>query len=110
MACYRAGQFERAIECAEESNSRPWGNQLTRTQNWLLMAIVNQRLGRLDEAQRWYTRAKRVITEATSNGSSSNIFPVDWISMHVLRREAEELFQKENINGITEVVPTNASD
>jgi hypothetical protein len=90
LAHYRASQFAEAIRRLEESNSRYWDGQGP-VQNQLVLALVHHRLGHaaqsralLDEVERSWNGI-----EAAKTDGAVAVFPTDWLSLQLLRREAE---------------------
>ncbi len=93
LACYRAGQFERAIDHLERSSKGVWRAQAA---NWLVLAMTQQRLGRADEARKWFDRAVQWMDGNREAGRDSisalqSIHPHDALACMVLRREAEAM-------------------
>jgi len=95
LAYYRVGQFELAIQLAEQSNSQDW-YELADAMNWLVLAMAHQRLNHPDEARVWYEKSERLVVEGIANGTARAMWPGDWITLHLLRREAKELLQVAN--------------
>jgi len=90
LAHYRASQFALAIRRLEESNAEPWDGQGP-VQNELVLAMAHHRLGHaaqsralLDKVERWW----KGIEAAKTDGAVA-VFPTDWLSLQLLRREAE---------------------
>jgi len=95
-AQYRAGQDAEAIKLLEESiRVHPaWAGH---GQNYVMLAMACQRLGRKDEARKWLAQAKAWLDEANQaldddefGFSTSNYWP-NWLSVLVLLPEAEKI-------------------
>jgi tetratricopeptide (TPR) repeat protein len=85
LAHYRAGQFDQAIEHLHKSIEGKWNANVA---NWLALAMAYQRLGRADEARKWFDQAARWMENPESLQS---IHGHDSLFCQVLRREAETL-------------------
>jgi tetratricopeptide (TPR) repeat protein len=83
----RAGRYEEAAAQLNRSLKvePPWQRGL----NWLALALVNQRLGRHEQAKADLEKADRWFAELRQKGSW--LHPCDLLEFHVLRREAEGL-------------------
>jgi WD40 repeat protein/serine/threonine protein kinase len=106
LAHYRAGQFDLAIQSAEESlKAVPrWGGTLL---NWLLLAMAHERLGHQDEVRRWTKKVaqwrERVAVGRIANPSYEGQqeeapcppeMPLpDWLEYQVLSRESAGLLK-----------------
>jgi tetratricopeptide (TPR) repeat protein len=97
LACYRAGEHRKAVEWLNKGLKEDpfWEG---RVQNWLVLAMAEQRLGHAEEARKWLARAEQWINEKTRNqaGSGTRFAPTgwhwrDWAGIQRLRREAEAL-------------------
>src|SRR5262249_15076392 len=66
LACYRAGQHDRAIEQLRLSIA---GNWRASAANWLVLAMAHQRLGQTDEARKWFDRAVNWMENTPGEGS-----------------------------------------
>jgi tetratricopeptide (TPR) repeat protein len=55
-ACYRVGDWKGAVAALEKALSLPSGGD---SSDWFFLAMANQRLGREQEARKWFTRATR---------------------------------------------------
>ena len=66
-ANYRAGQYERAVECLEESNVR-WGSQRT-AHNPFILAMAYHRLGQQEKSRECYGIGIEVLRSRTPPGS-----------------------------------------
>jgi tetratricopeptide (TPR) repeat protein/serine/threonine protein kinase len=96
-AHYRAGQFDQAIRrCLKSLQVDPsWQGKVL---NWLLLAMAEQRLGRLKEAQEWLNQAAQWRDRFPQNKEKTVVCPADlpvtdWLEFHVLFREARALVQ-----------------
>jgi serine/threonine protein kinase/tetratricopeptide (TPR) repeat protein len=92
LAHYRAGHFELAIENLRESNKRVW-DTTAKSQNWLVLAMCQFQLGKIEEANQCLATAENIIAEALpeKTGEPVDVDPPDWIPIQVLLREAESL-------------------
>jgi tetratricopeptide (TPR) repeat protein len=96
---YRAGRFEQAVPCFEQSlqaDPRPGRAVL----NWLWLALAKQRLGEAEEARRWLNKAQAWLDQYRDGmpARAEEEFGLhlhNWLEAHVLRREAEALIQSE---------------
>ena len=93
LAQYRARDFDKATEQLHQSIERDWDANAA---NWLVLAMVHQRLGRIDEARKCYNTAVGWINGSLeSPGDSPDalrlLHPHDALACLVLRREAETL-------------------
>jgi hypothetical protein len=63
--------------------------------NWLWLALVNQRLGKLEEAHRWLAQATAWLDRYGEMPSRAEeelgLHLHNWLEAHVLRSEAEAL-------------------
>lgn len=95
-AHYRAGQNEEAVQFLKRSlESHPrWKG---RGQNYVMLALACQKLGRLDEARSWLTQTRNWLDEMRQTlgkedfDVSASPYVTDWLSGEVLFREAEAL-------------------
>jgi tetratricopeptide (TPR) repeat protein len=85
LALYRAGRYSEAIERLEESDAA-WSDIHGKTQNRVVLAMGQARLGALAKAQEQLTRANALIPR-----SGIDMLATDWIGIQLLRREAEVL-------------------
>jgi serine/threonine-protein kinase len=98
LAYYRAGLYERAIECLEKSlNDHP--NWKSNTSNMFLLAMAHQRLRHDADSWQWLDRARQASPPHTGPElERPNDFTplgrewLEWIGLQLLQREAEELF------------------
>ena len=65
--------------------------------NHLGLALAYHRLGKADDAQKWWAKAKHWMDEephqpAKEWGTSFPLHPHDWLALLLLRREAEQCF------------------
>jgi tetratricopeptide (TPR) repeat protein len=92
LAHYRAGHFAEAIRLLEESNSGVWDpTRQGPVQNQLVLAMAHHRLGHaaqsralLDEVERWWKGIEAAMTDG-----AVTVCPTDWLSLQLLRSEAE---------------------
>jgi serine/threonine protein kinase/tetratricopeptide (TPR) repeat protein len=100
-AHYRAGHFKEAIRCfREQKKAHPdWPGQCM---NNSFLALANYRLGQTDEARQWLDKSDQWLEQANrqlaleqggfpAKLSRASIYPADWLTVQVLRREAETL-------------------
>jgi WD40 repeat protein/tetratricopeptide (TPR) repeat protein len=97
-ALYRAGRFEEAIKRLGELITSPSGKQETGpsgAQIRLVLAMAHHRMGNatkahalLDEVVRWWNNI-----EAGKTDGAVSLPPPEWLSLQVLRREAEALIR-----------------
>ena len=98
VAQYRARQFEAAEQSCRQSLKLAWGGHVL---NWLVLAMVHQRLGHDDQARQWLNKAVQWIDQAAPRQPSGTrpILPVpswtDRLEVLLLRREAEALLGRE---------------
>jgi serine/threonine protein kinase/tetratricopeptide (TPR) repeat protein len=85
LAYYRAGQFDEAIEQLNKSIDGKWNANAA---NWLVLAMVQHRLGHGNEARKWFDQAARWMENPDALRS---IDRRDSLACQVLRREAETL-------------------
>ncbi len=96
LAHYRAGDEEQAIQRAEESlRAHPaWAG---RGQNYVLLALACQRLGRSDEARDWLAKAQTSFDELSQSvggakhGFAASSYLGDWLALLMLLPEAEAM-------------------
>jgi tetratricopeptide (TPR) repeat protein len=100
LALYRAGQFVAADARLRASLDRDPGWD-SHALNWLVLAMVHQRLGRPDEARRWLERAESWVTARLRGrpGGVDRAIPDGWhwrdgIVLHLLLREARALVRE----------------
>jgi hypothetical protein len=93
LGYYRAGRFDKAAECLEGLlNGRPDGDH--DVANWLLKAMVEQRLGHDGNAQKWLDKANQVIERAAATSAPlPPTFWRHWLMIQFLQREAEALLR-----------------
>jgi tetratricopeptide (TPR) repeat protein len=95
-AHYRAGHNEEAVQFLKRSlESHPrWKG---RGQNYVMLALACEKLGRLDEARGWLVQTERWLDEMRRTlgnedfDVSASAYVTDWLSVEVLFREAEAL-------------------
>jgi WD40 repeat protein/Flp pilus assembly protein TadD len=90
-ALYRAGRFDEAARQLEEA-VRVHGHE-GNPEDWLFLALVNQRLDKPAEARRWLTKAARWLDKkAAARKSPDVIDPLPWdryLELRLLLGEAE---------------------
>jgi serine/threonine protein kinase/Flp pilus assembly protein TadD len=92
---YRAGRFQEALPLLEQS-LRVEGLPGRAVLNWLWLALAHQRLGKMDEARRWLSKAQAWLDQfgdGMPNRAEEELglHFHNWLEAHVLRREAEAL-------------------
>ena len=95
LAYYRSGEWEQAIPVLNET-LRIWqyGRQpVEKRQAELVLAMCEFHLGQTDQARRRLKACCELIDQAIpyTVDDPFAVFPPNWISLHVLRREAETL-------------------
>jgi serine/threonine protein kinase/WD40 repeat protein/tetratricopeptide (TPR) repeat protein len=101
LAHYRAGQFADALEQAEKSldDDKSWGAQVV---NWLLLAMIHEKLEHHQAAQQWLTKAKKWLDQTRAKATPPETFrlPVpswcDALEIELLRREAQALLKRDD--------------
>jgi tetratricopeptide (TPR) repeat protein len=92
LAQYRAGQNEAAIENLQKATALGWGDGAAL--DWFVQAMIHDRLGHKEEANRCVEKAKELIKMAQPSGGDNVAIPCpDWIELNVLMREAEKVLQ-----------------
>ena len=111
LAKYRAGQFAEAIEFLMESNDGGWSD-FEKSQNWLVIAMGQFRLGREKEAVDSLNQGKTLII-ADGPQNSHTTMPIDtaheWVSILVLLRKATALIEGKPLT-IDELVTDSANN
>jgi hypothetical protein len=101
LACYRAGQNEKAVEWSKKGleEDPDWDGRVF---HWLVLATAHHRLGRADEAGQWFAKAEQWISEKTRDqpGKRERFAPPgwfwrNWLMVQMFRREAEEVLKKQ---------------
>jgi eukaryotic-like serine/threonine-protein kinase len=95
-AHYRAGHFAQAIKWLEESNaafSAYTSGDHFQLQNRFVLAMAQKRSGRAAQARAMLAEAQRLWQriEAARTAAAVSLPTVDWLPMHILRREAESV-------------------
>jgi tetratricopeptide (TPR) repeat protein len=107
LAHYRNGEFERAIERAEESNRGDWRGS-AKALNRVVLAAAHSRLGHVAEARESLRQAHELVGRASAEQLPGVEWPAmaspDFVEFELLRREAEEL-----INPISNEKPDKKS-
>jgi hypothetical protein len=110
LAQYRARQDEAAIENLKMVSK---GIGPGRTSNWLVLAIIHDRLGHKAEARRCITEATEFMRAAgpVPKGSAceAQIPCLDWIELNVLSREADKLLGTATFARESSAPPKDAS-
>jgi Flp pilus assembly protein TadD len=95
IICFRAGQFGEAERSLRESMKvdPTWKAQ---ADNWLLLAMTCRKLGRADEARRWFNKAVNWIDRTTQRmtlelATGLPMDADDWMACQLLRREATKM-------------------
>jgi len=93
---YRAGRYEDAVKAFQKSINEDPG-WIAHTLDHLGLALAYHRLGKADEARKWWGLAKHWLDEnpkpvPTPWLSTPPMHPQDWICCQLLRREAEACF------------------
>jgi tetratricopeptide (TPR) repeat protein len=96
---YRAGRFQEAVPLFEQSlraDAQP-GRAIL---NWLWLALADQRLGKVEEARRWLSKAQTWLDQyrdGMPNRAEEDLalHLHNWLEAHILRREAEALLGTE---------------
>ncbi len=99
LACYRAGQFDRAIAQATLAVGNP--NGTARILGWHVLAMAHHRLGHTAEARRWLAQARAFWHQESpldADCGALSVLPTsslhwqehwhDWPTFHVLFHEA----------------------
>ena len=94
---YRARDFQKAADLLMQSldaDTRPGVAVVT----WLWLALVNQRLGKTEEARDWLGKAQRWLDQYPDGmpdrpEAETGAHLHNWLEAHVLRREAEDLLK-----------------
>jgi hypothetical protein len=94
LAQYRAGHDEAAIKNLQIVSS---GLSQGCTSDWLVLAMIHDRLGHKSEARRCIEQATEFMTGAGPDPNApdceARIPCLDWIELNVLSREAEKLLE-----------------
>jgi serine/threonine protein kinase/WD40 repeat protein/Flp pilus assembly protein TadD len=116
-ALYRAGRFDEAVKRLTEATELNPGQYRTNMLcTWFFLAMAHQRLGHTAEARRWLDKAVQGTEEALKLSTeppgkhiqpNRALLPPHWnqkLTLQLLRREAEELFQP--TKGVWNLRPT----
>ncbi|MEX2137785.1 MAG: serine/threonine-protein kinase [Pirellulales bacterium] len=101
-AQYRAGDYAQAAKRAEES-LKVHPTWIGRGQNFAVLALVCQRLGRHDDARKWLAETKAWLHETnramarTEFGYAASNYLGDWLSAQILLQEAETLIRAQEV-------------
>ena len=94
-ACFRAGQFDRAVRYCRQSVEECPGWTATML-NWPVLALAYKRLGNVQESRKWLSQAQDLVDRngrGRLNHNSLLIDPfetvVSWLELMVWLREAE---------------------
>ena len=94
LAHYRNGEFDRAIQRAEESNAGYWYGG-AKALNWLVLAMAHSRRGYAAEARKALKQAPELAGRPSPalhpGGKWPDMAPPELAAFELLRREAEEL-------------------
>ena len=94
LAQYRAGLYQQALQSLQKSNSLDW-RQLSKAQNWLVLAMTYRRFGDEELAVAAWQKAEGILTTDGPKRFKIDMPAPDWIALHLLRREAEALFDQD---------------
>jgi hypothetical protein len=91
---YRAGRFDAALQRLNEATALAGSEDTPR--DWLLLALTQQRLGRVETARQWLGKATRWIEQAADDRAqeASAAASLSWeqrLEIELLYQEAEEL-------------------
>jgi tetratricopeptide (TPR) repeat protein len=98
---YRVGQYQEALKRLTEAQAayRPDDQKVTAlAYNWLFLAMAYQRLGQVEEAQKWHDKASQWIDQEMQKSkepAAANL--LSWnrrLTLQLLRREAGELLKQ----------------
>ncbi len=98
-AQYRAGHDEEAVSCIKDSE-KCYPTWKGRGQNYVILALACQRLGRPDEANQWLAKTKEWLDEMNRTVGKSDFdvsqtaYSTDWLTVLILLPEAERLLVK----------------
>jgi WD40 repeat protein len=92
-AHYRAGRYGQALRTLQEAEKADWFGYPT-VINWLLRALVHQRLGQTEEARKWLDKAVTWLDQATQTtpkeqAEALHLELPDLMACRLLRREAQ---------------------
>ena len=93
LVFYREGNYESAQEASKASMQ---ANQSKFVEDWLLMAMIEAKLGRLDAARQWYHRYEAWLKDASPSGGihAMNTSLWEWrIAVDILSEEARQLLE-----------------
>ena len=95
VALYRAGSFEKALEqCEQAIKIEPgWRGKVV---NWLLLAMIHEKLGNPKEAREWMDKSAKWIDQAAKTSPNGDVdLPVhswnDRLEIQLLYREAKAM-------------------
>ncbi len=95
LAYYRAGQLPQATATLQDAASRwKYGKQpVEKQQIDLVLAMCEYHMGQTDQANQRLQKACEMIDQAIAYTAEDPfaVYPSNWITLHLLRREAEEL-------------------
>jgi serine/threonine protein kinase/Flp pilus assembly protein TadD len=97
IAQFRGGEHEQAIQRLEES-LQVHPTWVGRGQNYVVLALACQRLGRHEEAGNWLRQARTWLEETNQAmarnkfGYAASSYLIDWLDTQILLREAERAF------------------
>src|SRR5262249_23514519 len=93
LAHYRKGEFDLAIQHAQESNAMYWHGG-AKALNWLVLAMARSRLGHAAEARKALKQALELAGRASPAQPPGvkwpDMAPPDLAAFELLRREAED--------------------
>jgi tetratricopeptide (TPR) repeat protein len=97
LAYYRAGLYDRTIECLTKE-LKDHGDWEENVLNWLVLAMAHQRLKHAVEARQWFDKARQWIEQKTAS-EPKKVNPLaypgwlwlDWLELKILFRKVETL-------------------
>jgi serine/threonine protein kinase/WD40 repeat protein/tetratricopeptide (TPR) repeat protein len=111
---YRAGRFEAAVHCLEQSL------RITRKSDpmteWLFLSLAHERLGHSAEAKKWRDKATERLDQAKGkSGPKKPVWPGTWdvkVKIEALRQEAEKLAaqDKQQLTDLAAVITQKPAD
>jgi tetratricopeptide (TPR) repeat protein len=103
LACYRAGQFQKAVEHLRKGLETEPGSK-TNVLNWLVLAMACQHLNEPVKAQEWLEKAREWISRKTRDmpQNGGTFAPPgwewrDWLAVQIFLREAAALLKEQPI-------------
>ncbi len=93
LVYYREGNYEAAQEASRASMQ---ANNSEFVEDWLLMAMTEAKLGRLDSAQKWFLRYESWLKDSSPSGGIEAMNASAWerrIAVDILSEEARRLLE-----------------